>query len=246
MLIINNLSVSVNKYYILKNINLQINNGEIHALMGPNGSGKSTLSLVIAGRHGYYLDGSIFFYGKNIINLSPEDRAHLGIFLSFQNPIEITGVSMINFIKYAVNYLYKAKCMIAPTYFNTIRKVREKINLLKMDKNLIYRYLNTSFSGGERKKNEILQMDMLSPKLSILDEIDSGLDIDSIRLVSNRINDIRKQNNGAILIITHYYRILEYIIPDYIHIIYKGIIKKSGQKDLAKYIEKNGYDWIKR
>lgn len=247
MLKINNLHVSVETKQILKGINLEIKPGEIHALMGPNGSGKSTLSALIAGKEGYEVtEGNIIFEGQNILEFSPEKRACLGIFLSFQYPVEIPGISVINFIRTAINSLHKARGGIEEISASEIlKKVREKSDMLGIDKDFLSRSLNEGFSGGEKKRNEIFQMAMLEPKLSILDETDSGLDIDALRIVSKAINEI-KNKNKSILIITHYQRLLEYIIPDYVHVLYNGKIIKSGDKTLSFELEKKGYEWIKK
>lgn len=245
MLKIENLHVSIEEKTLLKGINLHINAGEVHAIMGPNGSGKSTLSSVIAGKKEYkVITGTIFFEGEKIIHFSPEERAHLGIFLSFQDPIEIPGVSVINFIRTSVNSLRKARGLDDMPINDILKTIRKKLDILGMDKNFLYRSLNEGFSGGEKKRNEIFQMAMLNPKLSILDETDSGLDIDALRRVSQGINAF-KSNKNAILIITHYYRILKYIIPDFVHVLCRGKIVKSGGKKLALDIEKSGYSWIK-
>lgn len=244
MLRIKNLHVSIEEIPLLKGINLHINVGEIHAIMGPNGSGKSTLSSVIAGKKEYKITtGTIFFEEENIIHLSPENRAHLGIFLSFQNPIEIPGVSVTNFIRSSVNSLRKARGLEEMSMNDILKIIRKKLEILRMDKNFLSRSLNDGFSGGEKKRNEILQMAMLNPKLSILDETDSGLDIDALRIIAQGINSFKTKKN-AILIITHYNRMLKYIIPDFVHILYRGKIVKSGGKKLAIEIEKNGYSWI--
>ncbi|AER40860.1 MAG: Fe-S cluster assembly ATPase SufC [Flavobacteriales bacterium] len=247
MLIINNLHVSVEEKKILKGINLKINSGEIHIIMGPNGSGKSTLASVIAGKREYnIIAGNIIFRNKNLINLSPEERAHLGIFLSFQYPVEIPGISVINFIKTAINASRKARGLDKMSAKEILVKMKEKSVLLNIEKDFFYRSLNEGFSGGEKKKNEIFQMSMLDPLLSILDEIDSGLDIDSLRIVSKGINAL-KQDKNSILIITHYKRLLDYLFSDYIiHILYDGKIVKSGNKKLADKLEKEGYNWIKK
>jgi Fe-S cluster assembly ATP-binding protein len=245
MLSIENLHVSIKEKPLLKGINLHIKVGEIHAIMGPNGSGKSTLSSVIAGKKEYKVrNGTIYFYGENIIHLSPEDRAHLGIFLSFQYPIEITGVSVTNFIRTSINTLRKARGLEDLPIHYLLKTIRKKIDTFGIDKNFLYRSLNEGFSGGEKKRNEIFQMSMLDPKLSILDETDSGLDIDALRTVSQGINGF-KSKKKAILIITHYYRILKYIRPDFVHVLFSGKMVKSGGKKLALDIEKNGYFWIK-
>lgn len=245
MLRIENLHVSIKEKPLLKGINLHINTGEIHAIMGPNGSGKSTLSAVIAGKKEYKVTtGTITFEGKNIIHLSPEERAHLGIFLSFQYPVEIPGVSVTNFIRTSVNALRKARGLEEMPIYDMMKIIRKKIDILKMDKNFLSRSLNEGFSGGEKKRNEIFQMSMLDPKLSILDETDSGLDIDALRTVSQGINELKSKKN-AILIITHYYRILKYIVPDFVHVLFRGKMIKSGGKKLALEIEKNGYFWIR-
>lgn len=245
MLRIENLHVSIKEKPLLKGINLHIKVGETHAIMGPNGSGKSTLSSVIAGKKEYKVTkGTISFEGENIIHLSPEDRAHLGIFLSFQYPIEIPGVSVTNFIRTSINALRKARGLEDMPIHYILKTIRKKIDLFGMNKNFLSRSLNEGFSGGEKKRNEIFQMVMLDPKLSILDETDSGLDIDALRTVSQGINSF-KSKKKAILIITHYYRILKYIIPDFVHVLFSGKMVKSGGKKLALDIEKNGYYWIK-
>ncbi|GCD76744.1 ABC transporter ATP-binding protein [Thermaurantimonas aggregans] len=245
MLTIRNLHVSVDDTPILKGINLQINKGEIHAIMGPNGSGKSTLSNVIAGKEDYQItEGSIEFEGTNILELAPEERAHLGIFLSFQYPVEIPGVSVTNFIKTAINENRKARGLEPMPAKEMLKLMRERMELLSMDKSFLSRSLNEGFSGGEKKRNEIFQMAMLQPKLAILDETDSGLDIDALRIVANGVNKLRTSEN-AFLVITHYQRLLDYIVPDYVHVLYKGRIVKTGTKELALELEEKGYDWIK-
>lgn len=245
MLNIIDLHVRIKEKNILRGINLKIQKGEIHAIMGPNGSGKSTLSSIIAGKEGSEVThGSIFFEGKNILKYSPEKRAHLGIFLSFQYPIEIPGVSITNFIRTAINSIRKAKGLEEITATDMLKKIHQNSTLLGIDKNLLYRSINEGFSGGEKKLTEIFQMAMLEPKLAILDETDSGLDIDALRIVANGIKSLKKREN-AILIITHYHRILQYIVPDYVHVLYQGKIVKSGDKKLTMELEKKGYDWIK-
>ncbi|AGC66875.1 FeS assembly ATPase SufC [Candidatus Uzinura diaspidicola str. ASNER] len=245
MLKIENLHVSIEEKPLLKGINLHINAGEVHAIMGPNGSGKSTLSSVIAGKKEYKVTtGIIRFEGEKIIHLSPEERAQRGIFLSFQDPIEIPGVSVTNFIRTSVNSLRKARGLEDMPIHDMLKTIRKKLEIFGMDKNFLSRSLNEGFSGGEKKRNEIFQMAMLNPKLSILDETDSGLDIDALRTVSQGINAFKSKKN-AILIITHYYRILKYIVPDFVHVLYRGKMVKSGGKKLALDIEKNGYSWIK-
>ena len=245
MLSIKKLKVSIENNLILKGLNLDINQGEVHAIMGPNGSGKSTLASVIAGNENYKVEsGSISFYGKNINDFSPDERAMMGIFLAFQYPVEIPGVSTINFIKTALNRIRefnKKKPLDAVNFLKTMKK---KMNLVKIDRDLLSRSINEGFSGGEKKRNEIFQMAMLEPKLSILDETDSGLDIDALKIVSNGVNKLRNDNN-AIVIITHYQRLLNYIKPDFVHVLYDGKIIKSGDKSLAVELEEKGYDWVK-
>jgi Fe-S cluster assembly ATP-binding protein len=245
MLSIKNLYAQIEGNSILKGIDLKVNKGEVHAIMGPNGSGKSTLASVIAGRKEYKItDGSISFNGKNIFDMSPEERAIEGLFLSFQYPVEIPGVSVTNFVKTAVNEIRKARNLdpVDPREF--LKNMRDNIQLLDMDKKFMSRSLNEGFSGGEKKRNEIFQMAMLKPKLAILDETDSGLDIDALKVVSNGVNKLRN-NNNSMIIITHYQRLLNYIKPDYVHILYDGKIIKSGDKTLAIELEEKGYDWIK-
>ncbi|WP_185873839.1 Fe-S cluster assembly ATPase SufC [Blattabacterium cuenoti] len=247
MLSIDNLHVSVKEKKILKGVNLKIKSGEIHVLMGPNGSGKSTLASVITGKKEYDItEGNIYFKNKNLKNFSPEKRAHLGIFQSFQNPIEIPGISVINFIRTAINESRKSRGLDKMSAKEILFTMKEKSIQLKMEKNFLYRSLNEGFSGGEKKINEIFQMSMLDPLLSILDEVDSGLDIDSLRIVSKVIN-VLKNNKNSILIITHYKRFLDYLLSDYIvHILYNGKIVQSGNQKLSSKLEKKGYDWIKK
>ncbi len=245
MLTIRNLHVSVDGTPILKGIDLTIQKGEMHAIMGPNGSGKSTLSHVIAGKDDYTVtDGSIEFEGVNILELSPEERAHLGIFLSFQYPVEIPGISVTNFIKTAINENRKAKGLDPMPAKEMLKLMRERMELLSMDKSFLSRSLNEGFSGGEKKRNEIFQLAMLQPKLAILDETDSGLDIDALRIVANGVNKLRSDEN-AFLVITHYQRLLDYIVPDFVHVLYQGKIVKTGPRELALELEEKGYDWIK-
>ena len=230
---------------ILKGINLEINPGEIHAIMGPNGSGKSTLSNVIAGREDYEVTGgSIDFEGEDLLDLNPEERAHKGIFLSFQYPVEIPGVTVSNFIKTAINESRKGRGEEPMEAREMLAKMREKTALLEMDKSYLSRSLNEGFSGGEKKRNEIFQMAMLEPKLAILDETDSGLDIDALRIVAGGVNKLRTADN-AVMVITHYQRLLDYIKPDFVHVLYNGRIVKSGGPELAHELEEKGYDWIK-
>ncbi|MDH3003879.1 MAG: Fe-S cluster assembly ATPase SufC [Flavobacteriia bacterium] len=244
MLIINDLHVLVGEKYILQGINLIINPGEIHIIMGPNGSGKSTLAYIISGKNDYkIIKGSISFEGHNILKMSPEERAYLGIFLSFQYPVEIPGVSLYNFIKTAINALYKARNLNQISTSEILKKIHKTANDLGLDKDLLKRSVNEGFSGGEKKRNEIFQMTMLEPKLAILDETDSGLDIDAINIIYKGVNNLIKKNN-SVLIITHYQRLLEYITPNYVHILYKGKIIKSGNKNLALEIEKKGFNWF--
>lgn len=246
MLKIINLHVSLEKKEILKGINLEIQANQVHAIMGPNGSGKSTLSSVIAGKKEYNVTkGAIFFEKKNILDMSPERRAHLGIFLSFQDPVDIPGISVINFIITAVNSFRKAKKMEEIPSGEILKKVRKYSKILGIDEKILYRSVNEGFSGGEKKRNEILQMSILNPKFIILDETDSGLDIDSLRVVSNLINAMRSIKT-AILIITHYQRILEYLTPDYVHILDNGKIIKSGGKEIAFNLEKMGYECFRK
>ena len=245
MLKIKDLKAQVEDNQILKGINLEINAGEVHAIMGPNGSGKSTLSSVIAGREDYEVtEGTIDFDSEDLLDLDPEERAHKGIFLSFQYPVEIPGVTVSNFIKTAINESLKGRGEEPMEAREMLAKMREKSALLEMDKSYLSRSLNEGFSGGEKKRNEIFQMAMLEPKLAILDETDSGLDIDALRIVANGVNKLRSKDN-AVVVITHYQRLLDYIKPDYVHVLYKGKIVKSGGPELAHELEERGYDWIK-
>ena len=245
MLTIENLHAKVEGKQILKGIDLEIKSGEIHAIMGPNGSGKSTLSSVIAGHQDYEVNqGTMLLEGEDLTDLSPEERAHKGIFLSFQYPVEIPGVSVTNFIKTAINASRKAKGLEDMPANVMLKKIREKSSLLEIDSRFLSRSLNEGFSGGEKKRNEIFQMAMMEPKLSILDETDSGLDIDALKIVANGVNKLRSKDN-AIIVITHYQRLLEYIVPDFVHVLFDGKIVKSGTKDLAIELEEKGYDWIK-
>jgi Fe-S cluster assembly ATP-binding protein len=245
MIKINNLQARVEDKEILKGINLEINPGEIHAIMGPNGSGKSTLSSVIAGREDYEVTGgSIDFEGEDLMDLDPEERAHKGIFLSFQYPVEIPGVTVSNFIKTAINESRKGRGQEPMEAREMLAKMREKTALLEMDKSYLSRSLNEGFSGGEKKRNEIFQMAMLEPKLAILDETDSGLDIDALRIVAGGVNKLRTADN-AVVVITHYQRLLDYIKPDFVHVLFNGKIVKSGGPELAHELEEKGYDWIK-
>ena len=244
MLEIKELKAGVEDNPILKGINLEVKAGEVHAIMGPNGSGKSTLSSVIAGREDYEVEGgTIHFEGEDILELDPEERAHKGIFLSFQYPIEIPGVSVSNFIKTSLNESRKAKGLEPMPAGDLLKMMREKMELLEIKKGYLSRSLNQGFSGGEKKRNEIFQMAMLEPKLAILDETDSGLDIDALRIVANGVNKLKREDNATV-IITHYQRLLDYIIPDYVHVLHNGRIVKSGTKDLAMELEEKGYDWI--
>lgn len=245
MLSIKNLHAGIEGNEILKGINLDIKAGEIHAIMGPNGSGKSTLASVLAGRADYEVtEGSVTFLGKDLMDLSPEKRAGEGLFLAFQYPIEIAGLSTINFIKTSVNEVRKYRGLEPLDAVSFLKMMKEKMALMNMDKALLSRALNEGFSGGEKKRNEVFQMAMLEPKLSILDETDSGLDIDAIRIVANGVNKIKKEDN-AILVVTHYQRLLDFIVPDFVHVLYKGRIVKSGGKELALELEERGYDFIK-
>jgi Fe-S cluster assembly ATP-binding protein len=246
MLHIKNLHAGIEDNEILKGINLNVKPGEVHAIMGPNGSGKSTLSSVITGRETYTVTaGEIDFMGENLLDLSPEERAHKGIFLSFQYPIEIPGVTVSNFLKTAINESRKARGEAPMEAKEMLKKMREKMTLLEMDKGFLSRSLNEGFSGGEKKRNEIFQMAMLEPKLAILDETDSGLDIDALRIVANGVNKLRSKDN-AVVLITHYQRLLDYIEPDFVHVLWNGKIVRSGDKNLAKELEAKGYDWIKK
>lgn len=246
MLKISDLKASVEGKSILNGINLEVNPGEVHAIMGPNGSGKSTLASVLAGREEYEIEGgSVSFQGDDLLDLSPEDRAAKGIFLAFQYPVEIPGVTTINFLKTAVNQIRKTNGQDPLDAATFLRMMREKSKLVKIDPELLKRSLNEGFSGGEKKRNEIFQMAMLEPTLGILDETDSGLDIDALRIVSDGVNELRKDKKRSFVVVTHYQRLLDYIVPDYVHVLYKGRIVKSGTKELAKELEEKGYDWIK-
>ncbi len=245
MLKITNLHAGVEGTDILKGIHLEVKPGEVHAIMGPNGSGKSTLASVIAGKEEFEVSqGNILFLNENIQDLSPEERAHKGIFLSFQYPIEIPGVSVTNFIKTAINESRKAKNIEEMPANEMLKLIREKAEMLEMDRKFLSRSLNEGFSGGEKKRNEIFQMAMLEPKLAILDETDSGLDIDALRIVANGVNKLKNKSN-AIIVITHYQRLLDHIIPDFVHVLMDGKIVKTGTKELANELEERGYDWIK-
>lgn len=246
MLEINNLHCKIEGRSILKGINLKINKGEIHAIMGPNGSGKSTLANVISGHEDYEITkGNIFFKDQEINEFSPEERAHEGVFMSFQYPVEIPGVTVTNFIKTAINESRKSKGLDEMPSSEMLKKIREKAALLEIDSNFLSRSLNEGFSGGEKKRNEIFQMAMMEPELAVLDETDSGLDIDALKIVANGV--IKCSNDGnSVLVITHYQRLLDYIVPDYVHVVMDGKVVKSGDKDLAKKIEEIGYDWLKK
>ena len=244
MLKIKNLKAGIEEVQILKGINLEVKAGEVHAIMGPNGSGKSTLSAVIAGKEDYELeDGSVDFLGEDLMDLDPEERAHKGVFLSFQYPVEIPGISVSNFIKTSLAEKRKALGLDPLPAKDLLKMMREKMELLSIKKGYLSRNMNEGFSGGEKKRNEIFQMAMLEPKLSILDETDSGLDIDALRIVANGVNKLRTKDNATI-VITHYQRLLEHIVPDFVHVLHEGRIIKSGGKELALELEKRGYDWI--
>jgi Fe-S cluster assembly ATP-binding protein len=245
MLKITDLQASIDEKQILRGINLEIKPGEVHAIMGPNGSGKSTLASVLAGREQYEVTGgSVDFLGKDLLDMSPEDRAREGVFLAFQYPVEIPGVSTTNFIKTAVNETRKYRGLEPLDAVSFLKTMKEKMKLVNIDQSLLSRSLNEGFSGGEKKRNEIFQMAMLEPKLAILDETDSGLDIDALRIVANGVNQYRSKDN-AFLLVTHYQRLLDYIVPDFVHVLYNGRIVKSGTKELAMELEEKGYDFIK-
>ncbi len=246
LLNIRNLHVAINGKEIVKDLNLSVNNGEVHAIMGPNGTGKSTLAMAIAGKGDYTItQGEIIYKGKNINNMPPEDRAREGIFLGFQYPVEIPGVSITNFMRTAINEHREYKGLPPISAPEFLAKMEDKKKLVEIQSKLTNRSVNEGFSGGEKKKNEIFQMAMLEPTLSILDETDSGLDIDALRVVANGVNKLRTKKN-AFVIITHYQRLLEYIVPDFVHVLYDGRIVKSGGKRLAFELEEKGYDWIKK
>jgi len=245
MLKINNLHASVEDKTLLRGINLEVKAGEVHAIMGPNGSGKSTLASVIAGKEEYEVKkGEILLEGENIDELSAEERAHKGIFMSFQYPVEIPGVSVTNFMKTAINETRKAKGLEEMPANKMLKLIREKAELLEIDRKFLSRSINEGFSGGEKKRNEIFQMAVLEPKLAILDETDSGLDIDALRIVANGVNKLKGKDN-AVIVITHYQRLLDHIVPDFVHVLHNGKIVKSGSKELAHQLEEKGYDWIK-
>jgi Fe-S cluster assembly ATP-binding protein len=245
MLLIKNLHVSINGKEILKGLNLEIKAGEVHAIMGPNGTGKSTLASVISGKEGYEVTaGEIYYKGKDILDMSIEDRSREGIFLGFQYPVEIPGVSMTNFMRTAVNEHRKYKGLDPMPAHEFLAKMQEKKQLVEINAKMENRSVNEGFSGGEKKKNEIFQMAMLEPSLAILDETDSGLDIDALRIVANGVNALKNEEN-ATLVITHYQRLLDYIVPDFVHVMYEGKIVKSGSKELALELEEKGYEWLK-
>ena len=245
MLKIKGLKAEIEGKEILKGLDLEVKAGEVHAIMGPNGSGKSTLASVLAGREEYEVTGgSVEFQRKDLLDMSPEDRAREGVFLAFQYPVEIPGVSNVNFLKTAINQIREYKGQEAMPAKEFLQMVRDKKDLVELPSDLAQRSVNEGFSGGEKKRNEIFQMAMLEPKLSILDETDSGLDIDALRIVANGVNKLKKEDN-ATLVITHYQRLLDYIVPDYVHVLCKGQIIKSGGKELALELEEKGYDWIK-
>ncbi len=245
MLSIKNLHASIEGNEILRGINLEVKAGEIHAIMGPNGSGKSTLASVLAGREEYEVtEGEVIFKDKNLLDLAPEDRAREGVFLAFQYPVEIPGVSSTNFLRTAVNQVREYRGLEPLDAVKFLTLMKEKMKLVEIDQKLLSRSLNEGFSGGEKKRNEIFQMAMLEPTLSILDETDSGLDIDALRIVSNGVNQLKSEKTATI-VVTHYQRLLDYIVPDYVHVLYKGRIVKSGTKELAMELEEKGYDWIK-
>jgi len=245
MLVIKNLHASVEDKEILKGINLEVKAGEVHAIMGPNGAGKSTLSSVIAGNENFEVtEGEIVLEGEDLGDLAPEERAHKGIFMSFQYPVEIPGVSVTNFIKTAINETRKANGQEEMPANEMLKLIKEKSELLEIDRKFLSRSLNEGFSGGEKKRNEIFQMAMLDPKVAILDETDSGLDIDALRIVANGVNKLKNENN-AVIVITHYQRLLDYIVPDFVHVLHDGKIVKTGGKELALELEEKGYDWVK-
>ena len=245
MLSIKNLHAAVDGKEILKGLNLEVKAGEVHAIMGPNGSGKSTLASVIAGNDSFDVsEGQVILDGEDLAELAPEERAHKGIFLSFQYPVEIPGVSVTNFIRTAINETRKARKQEEMPAKDMLKLIREKSELLEIDRKFLSRSLNQGFSGGEKKRNEIFQMAMLEPKVAILDETDSGLDIDALRIVANGVNKLKSDKN-AVILITHYQRLLDYIVPDFVHVLLDGKIVKSGGKELAYELEEKGYDWIK-
>ena len=245
MIEIKNLHANIEGKEILKGLTLTVNSGEVHAIMGPNGAGKSTLASILAGREEYEVtEGEVTFEGEDLLDLSTEERAHLGLFLAFQYPVEIPGVSNVNFLRTAINEIRDAKGEEAISAKDFMALVREKSKIVELDSKLASRAVNEGFSGGEKKRNEIFQMAMLNPKLAVLDETDSGLDIDALRIVAKGVNSLKSQDNASI-VITHYQRLLDYIVPDYVHVLYDGKIVKTGNKDLALELENKGYDWIK-
>ncbi len=245
MLRIKNLQARIDDKQILNGINLEVKAGEVHAIMGPNGSGKSTLASVLSGREEYVVTGGeVEYMGKNLLEMEPEERAQEGVFLAFQYPVEIPGVSTVNFMKTALNKIREHRGQSTLDAVSFLQLMKEKMKLVEIDQALLNRSLNEGFSGGEKKRNEIFQMAMLEPRLAILDETDSGLDIDALRIVANGVNKLRSKNNATI-VVTHYQRLLEHIVPDFVHVLYKGRIVKSGTKELALELEAKGYDWIK-